>query len=429
MIEDYSPEKVSQICDISETMIIDLAEYLASIKPMTLVAGYGMQRYTNSGQTIRAMIALNAITGNIGKPGAGWQYANLQSHIFDQVKDPLACYPPETNNDKIRISVSTAKLGKDILETRDPKIKMIWVERGNPITQNPETHTVLKAFRSADFRVVIDQFLTDTAREADIVLPAKTFVEQADIINAYWHPYIQYKQKILEPPGEVKPETEIYYLLAENLGMKKKELEDRIPSPGDKSIDAFLRNRIKDIQDLDFEKIQEGPVLPPGHEEIAFADLKFNTPSGKIELLSNEAKTRWGLDDLPDFTYPEQIKTNSDDLFYFLTPNTKNRIHSQFNNLLLLKSVSPEPIAAINPQDALNKNIKPGDKIRIYNDRGEILIKADIDHGIKSGCISVTNGWWVKEGGTVNFTSAGRETDMGHGAAFHNNLVKIERVK
>ena len=430
LAQEYSPEKVSKICMIPELHIHQLAEYIGTIKPMTLIAGYGMQRYTNSGQTIRALIAINALTGNLGEPGSGWQYANLQSHVFDPVKDPIASFPPKKPDEKIRVSISTAKLGQEIINCKEPPIKMIWVERGNPVTQNPDTNTVLEAFRSVDFRVVVDQFMTDTAREADIILPAKTFFEQSDIISAYWHPYIQFKQKIIDPPGEVKPESEIYYHLAKKIGIEVNDFKNRIPEPGDNAVIEYLKNKIRNIKGLDLDLLEKGPVLAPGHEEIAFADLTFNTPSGKIEIYSEEAKKRWDLDPLPRFTPPEETKiSKNSDLFYFLTPNTKNRIHSQFNNLEMIKSVSPGPEVTLNPEDALIYGIKPNDLVHIFNERGEITLRAVLDPGLIQGCISVTNGWWISEGGTVNFCSLGRETDMGHGAAFHDNLVKIERVK
>ncbi|MBM3790416.1 MAG: hypothetical protein FJW35_08710, partial [Acidobacteria bacterium] len=170
MVRSCTPEWAGEVTDVPAGYIARLAEYFGSTKPATICAGFGMQRYSNSGQTMRAIIALLAITGNIGLPGAGWQFANLQSHIFDAVRDPLAFYPPEQPDGVVRVSVSTARLGVDVLATRDPELKMVWVERGNPVAQNPETHTVLRAFRSLEFRVVVDQFMTDTAREADIVL-------------------------------------------------------------------------------------------------------------------------------------------------------------------------------------------------------------------------------------------------------------------
>jgi len=113
---------------------------------------------------------------------------------------------------------------------------------------------------------------------------------------------------------------------------------------------------------------------------------------------------------------------------YFMTPNTKNRIHSQFNNLRMIRRFGDRPEVQIHPDDAQVRLIDDGAQVRIFNDRGELRVAARLDHGIKPGCIAVTNGWWTTEGGTVNFCSRGRETDMGHGAAFHDNRVEVAPV-
>jgi len=433
MLSSYTPSVAAEICEIPEKFIHLVAEYFLNNSPVTINGGFGMQRYTNSGQTMRAIIALLAITGNIGKPGAGWIFANLQSHVFDQVKDPIAFYPPEKPDEKVRVSISTTRLGQDILESQNPSIKMIWVERGNPVTQNPDTNLVLEAFRSVDFRVVIEQFMTDTAREADIILPAKTMFEQSDIIGAYWHPYIQLKQKVIDPPGEVKPESEIYYELARRLGIPLDEYLDLIPEPGDESIEHFLKSKLLPFHDITMDKLREGPILAPHNQKIAFSDFNFPTPSGKIELFSEQAAKMWLINPLPAFKEPDESnrhikESNGKYKYYFMTPNTKNRIHSQFNNLQLIKNFSDAPRIHIHPKDAQEKSISNQDNVRIFNDRGEITLPAFLDFALKPGCVSVTNGWWISEGGTVNFCSKGRETDMGHGAAFHDNLVDLERV-
>lgn len=428
----FTPSLAAAITEIPEKYIHQLAEALGTIRPATINAGFGMQRYTNSGQTIRALIALLALTGNFGRPGAGWVFANLSTAIFDSIPDPLACYPPEQPEPGIRVSISVTRLGPGILKSEQPPIKMIWIERGNPVSQNPETNTVLKALRSLEFRVVIDQFLTDTAREADLVLPAKTMFEQSDVIGAYWHPYIQLKQKVIDPPGLVKPETEIYYLLARRLGFAEADLIDYIPAPTDAAIEAFLAKKLAPFPDLTLDRLRAGPILAPGHQEIAFADLQFPTPSGKIELRSQEAADRWGANPLPDYIESiESIRREDQGLkypLYLMTPNTKNRIHSQFGHLPMIKALEPEPFAAMHPIEANKRGIKENDRIRIYNDRGEIRLSARLDFSLKTGCIVVTNGWWLSEGGAVNLCSAARETDMGHGAAFHDNRVQVEKI-
>lgn len=430
-VESFTPAEAAQITDVPEGHIRRFADDLGTIAPATICPGFGMQRYTNSGQTMRSMLALLAITGNLGRPGAGWVYANLQSHIFDSLQDPLAFYPPAVSHGPIRIAISTARLGRDMLETTDPRLRMAWVERGNPITQNPDTNTVLKAFRALDFRVVVEQFLTDTAREADLVLPAKTMFEQSDVIGAYWHPYIQLKQKMIEPPGEVKPESEIYYLLARRLGISESDLSGRIPEPGDQNIARFLSDRLAPFEGLSLDRLSRGPMFPPTFQEVAFSDFAFSTPSGKIELLSTEAAERWGVERVPAYTEPlesaRRASSESDRFrMHLITPNTKNRIHSQFDNLRMIRRFGAMPVAVLNPEDAAARSISDGTAVRVFNDRGALRLRAELDNGIKSGCVYVTNGWWAATGGSVNFCSLGRETDMGHGAAFHDVLVEIE---
>jgi len=433
MVMDVTVEVAADIADVPASQIHRLAELIGTVKPVTINCGYGMQRYTNSGQTMRSILSLLCITGNIGKPGAGWVFANLKSDIFSAVQDPIAFYAPEKPDGVVRVSISTARLGPDMLSANDPPLKMIWVERGNPVTQNPETHAVLEAFRGLEFRVVVEQFMTDTAREADIILPAKTLFEQTDVINAYWHDYIQIKRKVLEPAGEVKPETVIYHELARRLGFSADETSELIPGPSDAEIEDYLQRKL-DPHGLTLEQLKEGPVPAPGHEDVAFVDFAFPTPSGRIELYSKEATERWGLNPLPVYTEPvESIRGDTEATrpypLHLMTPNTKNRIHSQFNNLDMIRAMSPKPTIAMNPQDAADRNIGGGDLVRVYNDRGELRLEASIDHSLKTGCVVITNGWWATDGASVNMLSKARETDMGFGAAFHDNLVDVEPAR
>ena len=423
--EKFTPERVGDITGVPPKDLFIIADMIGKIKPMTLMAGFGIQRYRNSGQTIRTLISLPVITGNIGKEGGGWVYANLQSHIFDEVKDPLAIYPREYEKG-IRNSIPVTQLGKGILESKKPPVKMIWVERGNPVTQNPDTGSVLKAFRSLDFRVVVDQFLTDTAKEADIVLPAKTMFEQSDVINAYWHHYIQFKQKVIDPPGEVKPESEIFYLLAEELGIGRDELKGKIPGPSDKEVENFLEERLSLFNDLNLDKLKKGPVLAPGCRDIVFSDKKFKTPSGKIELSSEEAEEMWGVSRTPDYD-PPLIAEKKKFPFVLLSSNTKNRIHSQFGNLKIIDQFDDPSHIFVNPSDAFEKGISDGEELEVFNEMGIITGTAKYDPGLRAGCILVKNGRWENEGGSVNILTSQVETDMGYGAAFYDVRADMRR--
>lgn len=421
-------EWASDITGIRKELIMKLFSYIAGAKTMTLTPGYGMQRFTNGGQTIRSLLALNILTGNIGKPGACFHYADLQSYVFDEVKEPESYYPEIGPDPVFRRSISMARLGEDITNARDPEIKMIWVERGNPVSQNPDTNAVLNAFRKMEFRVVVDQFMTDTAREADIVLPAKNMFEQSDIIGSYWNPYVQLKPMLLQPAGEVKAETEIYYLLAERLGFEDERIARFLPLPGNENIEKFLKDKVEPFDSLSWEQLLERPVIAPGYREIAFEDLVFNTPSGKIELLSEQAAQLWGVNPLPDYRPPEEGHNTGNGTYklHLLSPNTKNRIHSQFGNLELIRELDDRPSLVMNASDALERGISEGDKVRVFNERGELTTVARLNLSLRKGCVVYHNGWWLQEGGTPNLLSKGRETDMGHGTAFHDCLVEVE---
>jgi anaerobic selenocysteine-containing dehydrogenase len=431
---DRTPEWAAEITGVAAPYIERLAEAVGTVSPLTICAGFGMQRYTTSGQTMRCILALLALTGNIGRPGAGWGYANLQSAIFDEVKDPLAFFPPTVPDGVARVAISTARLGRDMAALDDPPLRMAWVERGNPVAQNPESHRVRDAFRALDFRVVVEQFLTDTAREADVVLPAKTFLEQSDVIGAYWHPLIQLKQKVLEPPGEVRPETEIYRALAERLGLDQDAVDTAIPGPDDAAVEAWLERRLAPWPELSLERLRQGPVPAPGREPVAFADLEFPTPSGRIELESAEAERRWGVAALPTFVIPGESALRSNDRarrfpLQMMTPNTKDRIHSQFGTLEMIGARAPDPQLVMSPADALPRGIGVGDRVRVFNDRGELVLPVALDFSLRAGCVVCFNGYWHAEGAGVNVLSEGRETDMAHGAAFHDTLVQVERVR
>jgi anaerobic selenocysteine-containing dehydrogenase len=428
MVREIDPKTAAEIAEVPTASIEELARLIGTIHPLTIVPGFGMQRYTNSGQAMRALIALLALTGQIGKPGAGWMYANLQTSVFAATKEPLDFYPPERPDGVVRVSISTSRLGRDMLATDDPPLRVAWVERGNPIPQNPETPKVVEAFRRLDFRVVVEEFLTDTAREADVVLPAKNLFEQTDVIGAYWHPYIQIRQKVMEPPGEVRPETEIYRALGRRLGIPEASLAQALPGPGDTQVEAWLERKLAPLG-LSLGRLREGPVMAPGAQEVAFSDLRFPTPSGRIELLSREARDRWGLEELPRFREPEESpRLGGRHPLQLLTPNTKNRIHSQFGNLETIRRMAPAPFVAMHPKDARARGLRAGDTARIFNDRGSLTLPVELDWGLRPGCASITNGWWISEGGAVNVLSASRETDMGFGAAFHENVVDVEKA-
>ncbi len=435
MLREYSVERVAGVTGVPCSTIEELASLFGTVRPATLCAGFGMQRYTNSGQTMRALISLLALTGNLGRPGAGWVYANLQSHVFSSPRDPLAFYPPDPVDaaGPVRVSLPIARLGAALMEQRDPPVRAVWIERGNPVTQCPETASTLAALRAMDLVVVVDQFLTDTAREADVVLPAKSFLEQTDVITAYWHHMIQLRPQVVAPPPEVLPETEIYWRLAARLGVGLDDRRAALPEPGEAGVLDWLGRRLAPWPELSLERLRQGLVPAPGAEDVAWSRLEFPTPSGRIELRSEQAAQLWDVDPLPRWSEPvEPVHEAAEDAgLALLTPNSQYRIHSQFGNLEMIRALDPGPVVAIHPDDAAQRSVADGALVRVHNTNGALELPARLDAGVRPGCVVIVNGWWMADGpgGGVNQLSRARETDLGHGAAFHDTRVRVEALE
>ncbi len=262
---DYPLEHVAATTGVPAAAIESLALEYARTRPALVIAGFGLQRHHRAGQTMRAAALLPALTGNIGVAGGGWQYANLNSHCL---QDPPL--PPEPRG--IRRGIPVSRLGPALADTDAPRVAAAWVEKANPVSQNPHSSRVREAFEELDLLVVVDQFMTDTARLAHYVLPAKTMFEQEDLVTAYWHPYLQLRTKLWDPPGEVKTESDIWRLLSERLGF-----DTRYFPRGDHGTRALLVGMLPPAvpgPTARFSLLATQPVDPTGAGDIAFADLR-----------------------------------------------------------------------------------------------------------------------------------------------------------
>ena len=414
-LADYPVERVADITGVGPAAISDLALAYARTRPALLIAGFGLQRHHRAGQTMRAVALLPAVTGNVGIAGGGWQYANLASHCLAEL--PL---PPEPAGMR---SIPVSQVARHLETLSDPPIRAAWIERGNPGSQNPGAPRVRAALSSLDLVVVVDQFMTPTAMCADIVLPAKTLFEEEDLVTGYWHPYLQWRARVQDPPGQVKPETEIWRLMCERLGYETTWF------PADRG--AFLRGLLPEGHESALEALMERPLDLSDQGEVAFANLQFPTPSGRVQFSSTEAGDLWSAGAVPEYEHLDEGHASALAKrlpLQFLSCKTRDRIHSQFGNLDWVREVERPHVLDINPQDAAARGITDGARVAVRNDRGRIELAARVTPGIRPGVVHVIEGWSHEGDPDVNALTGEGITDMNHGATFYECLVEVERL-
>jgi len=364
---------------------------------------------------MRAVALLPALTGNIGVAGGGWQYANLASHCLRPL--PL---PPEPAASR---SIPVSQVARHLETLDDPPVRAAWIERGNPAAQNPAAHRLRAALARLELVVVVDQFMTPTAELADFVLPAKSLFEEEDLVTAYWHPYLQWRAKILPPPGDVRPESETWRALCARFGY------DTGYFPADR--EAFLQALLPEEWPGGLEDLKARPLDLSGHGDVVFADRGFPTPSGKVEFASDDAASVWGVDRVPDYTPLDEgaeAARRARFPLQLLSCKTRDRIHSQFGNLDWVREVERPHVLDIHPDDARGRGILDGSRAVVWNDRGRIELTARVTPGIRPGVVHVLEGWCHDGDPDVNVLTGEGITDMNHGATFYECLVEVARA-
>jgi anaerobic selenocysteine-containing dehydrogenase len=414
LIRNCEPKKAEDICDLPAETIVDFARRLAAARPAHVNVGFGLQRYRNGGQTVRAVAALQAILGNIGVPGGGFDFFNQGAFVTRPYPFQVPTPP------RVRQLGPVSRLGRVVLGAADPPVSAAIIERANPMTQTPQTAAVHYALARLDFVCVIDQFLTDTAMRADIVLPAKSMFEETDVRAGAWDGMLHLKQACIESPGEVKTEREIYRALAVRLGYPTDQFD--IPS-------EEILNRVLPAG-LSVNRLKKKSFTRRGPTVVPFARRQFQTPSGRIELKSEVAEISWKVDPLPFYAPPRESAQADPERFkrfplQLLTPKSADRHLSQG---ALDEGVPGETIARLHPDEAKARGIADGDRVRVFNDRGEARCPARTDDAIRLGVLVIPQGRWIsRDGFSVNVFTHDDQTDMGYGAIFLDCLVQVEK--
>jgi len=417
----FPPERVATLCGISVSEVESLAHDIGSTRECFIRLNYGMQRAHGGGMAVRNIACIPALTGAWRSPAGGVLLSASGQHGVDyaalQRPDLLAGRTPRT------INMST--IGHELLHA-NPPIEALIVYNSNPVAVAPESAAVASGFAREDlFTVVLEHFQTDTADYADIVLPATTQLEHFDVHMSYGHLYGVINHPAISPLGESRPNSEIFRLLAARMGFENAcfmESDETIGRLGYPHLDWDTLNT------QGWQRLNLPTVWAP------FAKGEFRTPSGKCEFYSPQMASA-GLDPLPAWTPPYE-GTDSDLAVRYplamISPPARHFLNSTFVNVQSLRAIEGEPWLDMHPADASTRRIETGDQVRVFNDRGSVLLRARVTDKARQGVVIGLSVWWKKlgsDGKNVNELTSQQVTDMGNGPTFYDCLVEVEAVR
>ena len=426
-INEFPPARAASICGIAQSEIVEFAREYARTRPAVIRTNYGLQRHAGGGNAVRAIACLPALTGAWREAGGGILLSSSGMFTFDEA----ALQRPDLIRGNPR-TVNMSRLGEALNELQPP-VRALYVYNSNPAAIAPDQSKVIEGLKREDlFTVVHEQFQTDTADYADILLPATTQLEHRDIVKPYGHYYLVYNEPAIAPLGEAKPNGEVFRLLAERMGFE----EDCFKDTDEEIIRQALSTDHRVFDGITLERLKrDGWARLNLPETFApFAEGGFRTPSGKCEFYSEQLE-REAIDPLPAYIPPRESPESAPQLaarfpLQLISPPANSFLNSSFSHLSSFLRSERQPFIQINPEDALSREISDGDRVRVWNDRGECQLVARISERIKPGVAVALSIWWNKlsPGHTnINQTVSQALTDIGAGATFYDNLVEVAK--
>jgi anaerobic selenocysteine-containing dehydrogenase len=435
---ENSPERVAAATGICADAIVRLAREYAkagpsgSVGPAVIRLNYGIQRSENGGTAARAVCMLPLLTGAWRYKGGGLQLSTSGSFPFNEralempelmMASPLGRPSRVVNMSLLGQALTT--LGDN--ETDGPPVKAMFVYNSNPAAIAPNQNDVLRGMMREDlFTVVHEQFFTDTADYADVLLPAPSFLEVKDVQGAYGHLFAQINERAIAPLGESKSNVSLFGELARRMGFTEACFDDR----EDELIDQALETDHPWFAGITRDRLErEGHValrLPANveGEVLPFSTAEwFRTPSGRGELVP-----------VPVFTAPVESRANAADGSYpleFLPRKADNYMNSTFANIPVHQRMEfrTAGVLEMNRIDAAARAIESGDEVEIFNGRGHVALKALVNGQVSAGVVAARLDWNKLSGGrNVNALTSETLTDIGGGPTFYSTLVEVRKV-
>jgi len=395
LAREYPPDRTAEITGIPVEVIEKLGMRIGRSRPVTFITHMGFTRTFHGDISLRALGTIAALTGNVTATfSGGYLPAVLNWRPF------LHAEPDRPSYSRLGI----LQLYDAIISGNPYPIKAVWFSFINFLNQCAHSTKIAnEIFPKLDFIVAAELFMTPTARYADILLPACSYLEFSDLIP-FPYPHVQLQQKVIEPLYESRSDVDIASGLAARLGFG-----DFFDKGEEGFIDLILNSGDPSMEGITRESLRGGPMrlklIPDMDQEI---DIPFSTPSGKIEFYCERLRDAGQA--LPVYLEPVEAPVAPRGQKFpltFIQGHSRFRTHSMFANVPSLLDLNPEPVVEINPKDAIERNISDNDLVTVFNDRGRTTLMAKVTEGVAPRVVNITQGWWIgqfKEGSVNHLT-------------------------
>jgi len=435
-VSEYTPDHVSELTGISPEIIHELALTYATHKPSSIFIGPTLDHYANGHKAYHAIFSLAAVTGNIGKPGAS--VGDL--YPMNWTVNTRSFFMPDPG--KVCSGLIDVITLKHVLETGEHfghpyPVKAMFVHHSN-VTSNRmcQREWIEEVLPKLDLIVCVDFQMTDTARYADIVLPACYWFEYEDIVPSAFHPFIMIQEQAVPPLYESKPDLDIARLLAQGLGVG-----DFFKESNEGFFDLVLKGPQPEKFGVTPEQLRKEKVIRYLPKPFIRWTSGCPNPTGRVRFYIENPQPRMYYaqswfnpkeERLPAYKPPEEIYNQDLRSRYpliFMQSHERWRVHSQWFEVSWMRELETDPFLQIHPNDAQTRGIKDDDYVKVFNDRGHVVVKARITEGIQPGLVCLPKGWQrhqFKKGGyqelTMSFVDPVSQTQP-----FFDVLVEVKK--
>ncbi len=427
-VREWTPRRAATVTGLPATRIAELGRQYGRARAAFVRINYGLQRHYGGGMAVRTIACLPSVTGHWRRAGGGVQLSTSGNFRFNtaELERPDVGPPARTIN-MIRLGEALTRPDAGV---GGPPVRAMVVYNSNPADVAPDRNNVLRGLAREDlFTVVLEHFQTNTADWADYVLPATTQLEHWDIHFAYGHHYVTLNRPAIEPSGECRPNSAIFRELGRRMALPT----ELFAGDDQDEIRTALHSNHPKMDGVTFDRLlADGWMrLNVPKPYLPFADGGFATPSGKCEFVC-ERMAALGFDALPTYTPPLELPETAPELaarfpLSLISSPRHYFLNTTFVNIASLRK-NAEPECIMHPHDAERRGLGHGARVVIHNERGHFTALLRVEDSLREGVVWAPSIWWGKyaaDGQNANATTSQRETDLGRGPVFYDNLVEV----